>query len=611
MNSKCDKMSSTSSSSNTKLQGKRSADGDADADGDDQNEEISVRQQNRAQHHVMMNLTRSVDFENNMGANTSNGDEMGEINTRSTAVMIDSRPQGEYSGGQNSQNLQLLPENTITSNVSRPQQIQPSVVSQQQQILQPLQPLQSLPMSVTHQIPVMSSFVNQNPSVSASRRSANVSMTTNTRQHDQYFWAAPGHRNTSSSTHTVSSPQMQNNYGGVGQLRAQFIPSSASGGIASSSTSSTGQNFQMQNNYGGVGQLRAQFTPRSASNGGIAVNSTGSSSLTGQNSQYEPTSGQNFQHQHQVQNGGGSTPGGIYGNQSIPGARPGSGYHNQNMAARSSGIASGSFVQQQQPAVQVQAEGENNMFHNNVEIMGNVFDMPIIPPPNPIQSHPEALCDLNRPLGSHLSQALVNKIINSEYIEFASLLQNNSVTSNSDSSSGLSLTFESGRFIWSGSKSRPVPNIYTWSDAFLTFSAIFLGAHPSRTQELLKYGNIVRTAHARHGGYGWRDYDVQFRLTQMRYPNRAWGFIDQELWTLCILSPVAHHGLPSHAVREGSHNFHSSGQRRGGKSGSSRGGQGVCYAFNDQSGCKRDSCRYLHKCKKCHNSGHGAFKCKK
>ena len=140
MNSKCDKMSSTSSSSNTKLQGKRSADGDADADGDDQNEEISVRQQNRAQHHVMMNLTRSVDFENNMGANTSNGDEMGEINTRSTAVMIDSRPQGEYSGGQNSQNLQLLPENTITSNVSRPQQIQPSVVSQQQQILQPLQP---------------------------------------------------------------------------------------------------------------------------------------------------------------------------------------------------------------------------------------------------------------------------------------------------------------------------------------------------------------------------------------------------------------------------------------------------------------------------------------
>ena len=67
-------------------------------------------------------------------------------------------------------------------------------------------------------------------------------------------------------------------------------------------------------------------------------------------------------------------------------------------------------------------------------------------------------------------------------------------------------------------------------------------------------------------GYGWRDYDVQFRLTQMRYPYRAWGFIDQELWTLCILSPVSH-GLPSHAGREGSHNFQSSGQRRGGKSG--------------------------------------------
>ena len=69
--------------------------------------------------------------------------------------------------------------------------------------------------------------------------------------------------------------------------------------------------------------------------------------------------------------------------------------------------------------------------------MGNVIDMPFIPPPDPIQAHPEALCDLNRPLGSHLSQAIVNKIINSEYVEFASLLQNNSVTSNSDSSKEL------------------------------------------------------------------------------------------------------------------------------------------------------------------------------
>ena len=107
---------------------------------------------------------------------STNGDEIGEIHIRSASVMIKPRPQGEYSRGQNSQNLQLLPENT---SVSRPQQIEPSVVSHQQQ-----QNLQQLPLSVTQQIPVMSSHVNTNPSVSVSCRSANmtsanVSMTTN------------------------------------------------------------------------------------------------------------------------------------------------------------------------------------------------------------------------------------------------------------------------------------------------------------------------------------------------------------------------------------------------------------------------------------------------
>ena len=118
-------------------------------------------------------------------------------------------------------------------------------------------------------------------------------------------------------------------------FNSKFIPSSASGGIAASSLS-TGQNFQMQNNYGGVGQLRAQFIPRSASSGGIAA----SSSSTGQNFQHQvqgggtytmnrgiaPSSsstGQNFQHHHhQVQSGGGSTHGGINGTPPSPALDP-------------------------------------------------------------------------------------------------------------------------------------------------------------------------------------------------------------------------------------------------------------------------------------------------
>jgi hypothetical protein len=92
---------------------------------------------------------------------------------------------------------------------------------------------------------------------------------------------------------------------------------------------------------------------------------------------------------------------------------------------------------------------------------------------------------------------------------------------------------DQGQLVWEDCRPKQqVTSIHNWTSAFLIFSAIFLEAHPHRTQELLKYASLIRTAAARYQGWGWREYDKQFRMRQQIQPQRSWASIDNELWTL-------------------------------------------------------------------------------
>ena len=75
-----------------------------------------------------------------------------------------------------------------------------------------------------------------------------------------------------------------------------------------------------------------------------------------------------------------------------------------------------------------------------------------------------------------------------------------------------------------------ITSIEQWTSAFLVFSSIYLMRHADRARQLLKYADTIRSAAFRRVGFGWRDYDVQFRLRQARMPARSWASIDAELW---------------------------------------------------------------------------------
>ncbi len=243
----------------------------------------------------------------------------------------------------------------------------------------------------------------------------------------------------------------------------------------------------------------------------------------------------------------------------------------------------------------------------------------------------DPLVSVCSPLAASIPQALKTKIIGSEFVDFGLLLEKSEKGGQEQKDFSLTVG-EGGRLLWHNNKpKREVNSIYSWTTAFLIYSSVYLSAHPQRAQELLKYAHIVRTAANRHEGWGWRVYDIQFRMRQQWNPLRSWALIDGELWTLYVSSsPVrstfsqAQGGLGQSKTRkEGSmsnaHNFRAFNQKKG-RDGASLGMSAIefrkavsgklCFDFNS-SGCTRQKCKFMHKCSKCSGINHGAQKCAK
>ena len=236
------------------------------------------------------------------------------------------------------------------------------------------------------------------------------------------------------------------------------------------------------------------------------------------------------------------------------------------------------------------------------------------------------LASVCSPLGDHIQQSLRDKIARHEFIDLGLCLEN---WSSNKPIEGLCVSVdEQGRPVLK-SQEKPTIKINTisaWTSAFLVYAAVYLSYHPQRAQEILKYMHTVRSAAIRFGSYGWRQYDINFRMRQQRNPQNSWGNIDSELWFLFVVAPPATRtaAIPRVPISQGSV-FHPS-QQRGFKKvpaaksrAPSRGLPGLathtisrapCFGFNKPEGCKFAQCRFSHVCSACHKPGHTALVCK-
>lgn len=278
-----------------------------------------------------------------------------------------------------------------------------------------------------------------------------------------------------------------------------------------------------------------------------------------------------------------------------------------------SGVATGTGMPIMTGAVS--PPGECQFHYSNVV---NPQQLPSVPP-----TTSTSISSVCAPLSDNVPQVLREKIGRGEFVDLALLLENWG-----DSQAGqqrdITLSWDNaGRPVFRDARpQRRITSIAAWTSAFLVYTSVFLDFHPSRCQEILKYMHTIRSAATRFGSYGWRTYDLQFRMRQQRNPQNSWAVIDGELWFLYVMSPppsrsgqaVSHFATPGPAqippFARAKFNQNAVPRTRA-LSSISAPGASTCFNFNKSSGCAWKPCKFTHVCSKCNMPNHNALACKK
>ena len=142
-----------------------------------------------------------------------------------------------------------------------------------------------------------------------------------------------------------------------------------------------------------------------------------------------------------------------------------------------------------------------------------------------------------------------------------------------------------------------VSNFYKWEQAFCVFSNIYTKFYPDRAPELIQYNQLIHTASL---SFTWDNvyrYDKEFRLHMSKYPQRNWGVILQQAWTVYLKDRVNFKQEESYFPK-------------GNTSGNGNRKKEICKRFNKGKCYKGFKCHYDHRCLECGKFGHGAHICR-
>ena len=139
-------------------------------------------------------------------------------------------------------------------------------------------------------------------------------------------------------------------------------------------------------------------------------------------------------------------------------------------------------------------------------------------------------------VGAHLDEALIDKVKKGAYIDFAWLLPHEKQF---EEDHRLELIYKGDQTYFmpvaecEGASGR-ITNLHKWEQAFSVFSNIYLKEFPHKATELIQYNHVICTAAS---SYLWENvyaYDKEFRMHLSKYPDRSWGVILQQAWTMIL-----------------------------------------------------------------------------
>ncbi|XP_063967836.1 uncharacterized protein LOC135157151 [Lytechinus pictus] len=185
-----------------------------------------------------------------------------------------------------------------------------------------------------------------------------------------------------------------------------------------------------------------------------------------------------------------------------------------------------------------EATGPNNQTIINTERRPNTENM------NRGYHHPHhsPLNPVGDTLGVSIPQSIKEKIWKGEYVNLNLLVNAQDVASHTlreaaEQRTNLAIAEEEGKWVlkpYNAPSKNKIMSIEIWTNAFLIYMSVYLAANPRHTHEILKYCHLIRSAASRYYGYGWRDYDIEFRH-RFHATGGSWAEINGELWLLHVV----------------------------------------------------------------------------
>ena len=124
---------------------------------------------------------------------------------------------------------------------------------------------------------------------------------------------------------------------------------------------------------------------------------------------------------------------------------------------------------------------------------------------------------------------------------------------------------------------------------------------------MLQYRHVIHHANRLFIWENIYAYDMDFHIHMAKHPNRSWGIILQQAWSMRLQDRIDLIRTGSHggSSREFNNDGHQNTMNQGGRK------KKICWVYNSGNCTYGFGCKFDHRCGVCGKLGHGAHICRK